>query len=63
MNIGELIKELQKYDPKTNVEIDIGEIPNQPIKCVEPTIFNSGTTTDGIVIIPKRVLATYLKKM
>lgn len=62
MNAGELIKELQKYDPKTNVEIDIGEVKNEPIKCVKPTIYNS-RTTDGIVIVPKRVQVICLKKM
>ena len=43
MNVKQLIKELQKYDPKTNVEIDIGEIKNEPIKCVKKTIYNSNT--------------------
>lgn len=62
MNVRQLIKELQKYDPKTNVEIDIGEIPHEPIKCVEPTIYNS-RKIDGIVIVPKRVRVVCLKKM
>jgi len=62
MNVKQLIKELQKYDPKTNVEIDIGEVKHEPIKCVEPTIYNS-RTTDGIVIVPKRVQVICLKKM
>lgn len=62
MNVKQLIKELQKYDPKTNVEIDIGEIKNEPIKCVKKTIYNSNTI-NGIVIEPRRFRALCLKKL
>lgn len=62
MRIKELIKELEKYDKNMVVEICIGEIKNEPILCVRPTMYNS-RTVDGVVIYPKRTKEICLKQV
>ena len=62
MKVKELIKELQKYPGNMAVEIDIGEIKAEPIKKVEQTFYTS-RSTDGIVLVPKRIKVVTLQEV
>jgi len=62
MKVRQLIKELKKYNQDASVEIDIGEIYNEPILYVQSTMYNS-RTTNGVVICPKRTKELCLKSV